>query len=241
MIAQEKYFELFVWMFVIVVHVFLLGVFNQTRTSKIHFGSPAMTLVDLGYLSAAALPVEPEVVAPTPPKPVVKPKPKPKPKKVKPKPKKIIASRSKKKPADWVEKIEKEEVVEQVPENPNMQAQAEEKSDASERSGPIAKTPGDGKESFTEATHMGGHLYNPKPPYPNFSRENGEEGSVRLTVVVEPDGRPSSVKVSRSSGYPRLDRSAKNTVEKRYRFIPATRGGVPIRSSYTFNVVFRLD
>ena len=88
-------------------------------------------------------------------------------------------------------------------------------------------------------THNGGHLGNPKPPYPALSRENGEEGRVGLRVQVSADGRAQSVAVVKGSGYPRLDRSAKNAVE-RYRFSPATRGGVPIAYSYTFSINFSL-
>ena len=68
----------------------------------------------------------------------------------------------------------------------------------------------------------------------------GEEGRVGLTVTVEPNGSPSSVSVSRSSGYPRLDKAAERAV-RGYRFKPATRGGTPIRSTYTFSIDFRLD
>ena len=91
----------------------------------------------------------------------------------------------------------------------------------------------------TAATHLGGYLSNPKPPYPELSRERGEEGRVRLTVTVEPNGSPSSVKVSRSSGYPRLDKAAETAVQK-YRFKPATRNGEAVRSSYTFAINFSL-
>ena len=48
----------------------------------------------------------------------------------------------------------------------------------------------------------------PKPPYPQISQENGEEGTVVLSVLVAPGGRVSDVKVSKSSGHSRLDRSA---------------------------------
>ena len=91
----------------------------------------------------------------------------------------------------------------------------------------------------TAATHLGGYLSNPKPPYPELSRERGEEGRVRLTVTVEPNGSPSSVRVSSSSGYPRLDKAAETAVRK-YRFKPATRNGEAIRSSYTFAINFSL-
>ena len=99
---------------------------------------------------------------------------------------------------------------------------------------------GSGGGGDTKANHRGGYLNNPKPKYPELSREMGEEGRVGLTVTVEPNGSPSSVSVSRSSGYPRLDKAAERAV-RGYRFKPATRGGTPIRSTYTFSIDFRLD
>ena len=90
------------------------------------------------------------------------------------------------------------------------------------------------------ASHVGGYLHNPKPPYPELSRENGEEGSVRLAVTVEADGRPSSVRVAGSSGFSRLDRAAEQAVRK-YRFRPAVRNGEPVRSDYVFSIRFSLD
>ena len=90
------------------------------------------------------------------------------------------------------------------------------------------------------ATHLGGHLNNPRPPYPEMSRELGEEGVVGLRVSVTADGRAQSVTVVKRSGYPRLDRAAKTAVEK-YRFRPATRGGTPIPYNYTFSITFSLN
>ena len=94
---------------------------------------------------------------------------------------------------------------------------------------------------LTEPTHIGGHLRNPKPPYPEFSRDAGEQGVVTLSVMVEPNGHTSSVEVVKGSGYSRLDRSAHDTVLHQYRFIPATRGGQPIPYRYRFSIVFNLN
>ncbi len=99
---------------------------------------------------------------------------------------------------------------------------------------------GEGLDAYTSAAHQGGYLHNPKPPYPAVSVENGEEGTVTLRVMVETNGRPSSVEIVRSSGYRRLDRSALKTVRSRYKFRPATRFGQAIRSSYTFKINFSL-
>lgn len=74
------------------------------------------------------------------------------------------------------------------------------------------------------------HLNNPRPPYPRLSRRLGETGVVQLRVHVEIDGTPSQVQIHKSSGYDRLDQAALETVESRWRFVPANLGGTPIPS-----------
>ncbi len=75
---------------------------------------------------------------------------------------------------------------------------------------------------------------NPNAPYPAASRENGEQGEVLLQVLTDPEGRPTRVEVKQSSGYPRLDKSAVDTV-RRWQFKPLPQDGtvtwreVPIR------------
>ena len=97
-----------------------------------------------------------------------------------------------------------------------------------------------GGGDLTLPSHIGGYLHNPKPPYPTFSQEAGEQGVVTLLVMVEADGHPSSVHVVKSSGFSRLDRSARETVLHQYRFIPATRGGTAIPYRYRFSIPFVL-
>ncbi|KDN11628.1 hypothetical protein BGI40_09040 [Snodgrassella communis] len=87
--------------------------------------------------------------------------------------------------------------------------------------------------------YQGGFLTELKPPYPNDSRENGEEGSVGVIVSVSVNGTVQKVVISKSSGYRRLDRAAKQAVLK-HRFKPATRDGIPIPYSYNFNIGFNL-
>lgn len=106
-------------------------------------------------------------------------------------------------------------------------------------SGGSSQDGGNSGGTLVPATHLGGHLNNPRPPYPPMSLELGEEGVVGLRVAVTADGRAQSVTVVKRSGYPRLDRAAKTAVEK-YRFRPATRGGTPIPYNYTFSVTFSL-
>ena len=93
--------------------------------------------------------------------------------------------------------------------------------------------------SIKPASHIGGHLNNLPPPYPQLALEAGEQGSVGIRAVVEPNGRPSNVRLARSSGHRRLDMAAL-AAAKKYRFTPATQNGQPIRFVYTFNLNFRL-
>ena len=94
--------------------------------------------------------------------------------------------------------------------------------------------------AFTAPTHIGGHLHNPEPPYPVLSNDAREQGVVTLNVMVEANGQPSSVDVVKSSGYSRLDRSARDTVLNQYRFTPAMQGGQAIRHRYRFDIRFNL-
>ena len=91
------------------------------------------------------------------------------------------------------------------------------------------------------ASHIGDYLNNPKPAYPPESVARQEQGSARLRVTVEPNGKPSNVRIVRSSGYVRLDRAAKAAVERAWTFKPATRGGKPIRFEYVFAIKFSLQ
>lgn len=84
------------------------------------------------------------------------------------------------------------------------------------------------------------HLNNPKPPYPRAARRRGMAGVVMLRVNVSAQGRPLSVHIQRSSGFPVLDRSACQTVWK-WRFVPASKGGVSVAATIDVPVRFRLQ
>jgi protein TonB len=79
---------------------------------------------------------------------------------------------------------------------------------------------------------------NPQPPYPMAARRMGIEGTVVLRVVVAPDGTPASVVVLESSGSEILDSSALETVQKRWRFVPARRNGIPVEDSVQVPIRF---
>ncbi|MGD9883621.1 MAG: energy transducer TonB [Reyranella sp.] len=67
-----------------------------------------------------------------------------------------------------------------------------------------------------------------KPPsteYPARSRRAGEQGRVRLLVLVDTAGRPAQVNLQTSSGFPALDEAATSAVRSAL-FRPYSEGGV---------------
>ncbi|MGV8991358.1 MAG: energy transducer TonB [Thiobacillus sp.] len=84
------------------------------------------------------------------------------------------------------------------------------------------------------------YLDNPKPPYPSASRRMGEEGEVRLRVHVDTAGQAQQIEVYRSSGFPRLDQAALDTV-KQWRFVPARQGDQPIPAWVIVPIKFSLN
>lgn len=61
-----------------------------------------------------------------------------------------------------------------------------------------------------------------------------------LRVRVLHDGRTESIEIAESSGHPRLDDSARETV-RNWRFVPARQGDTPVDSWLRVPIVFRLD
>ena len=100
---------------------------------------------------------------------------------------------------------------------------------ASAPAGTSAGSAGAGK--IAKATY----ITRPVASYPPESRAAGEHGVVLLRLVVDGNGRPTSVTVGRSSGYPRLDRAA---VEAGWRSrvrdaAPGSRLDAPVRFDLT--------
>jgi TonB family protein len=81
---------------------------------------------------------------------------------------------------------------------------------------------------------------NRRPNYPEASRRRGEQGVVRVELLVDPNGRVVDVRVLESSGFGALDAEAVKTVRD-WRFRPAQRGGLPVAGSITTAVHFRLE
>jgi protein TonB len=77
------------------------------------------------------------------------------------------------------------------------------------------------------------------PVYPPASRRAGEEGTVRVRVLVDEHGRPKDVVVAQTSGHPALDEAALTAVRK-WRFVAATNGQQAISAWTQVAVTFRL-
>jgi protein TonB len=78
-----------------------------------------------------------------------------------------------------------------------------------------------------------------EPMYPPVSRRAGEEGTVRLKVLVDESGRPKDVNVAQSSGHDRLDQAAMDAVRK-WRFQAATNGTNAITVWTQVAITFKL-
>ena len=78
-----------------------------------------------------------------------------------------------------------------------------------------------------------------RPDYPENARAKGWEGTVRLQILVNTDGRVEDVRIVASSGYAELDQTAQRAVRS-WRFSPALKNGSPIAAWATVPVVFDL-
>ena len=111
--------------------------------------------------------------------------------------------------------------------------------EASPPSRPPAAVAGAGSEAVQAPRFDADYLRNPAPAYPPASRSLGEEGRVILRVQVSEDGRAQQVLVDTSSGYPRLDRAAREAVAQ-WRFVPARQGQQALVAWVKVPVIFEL-
>lgn len=95
------------------------------------------------------------------------------------------------------------------------------------------------EEPLVESRYNVASLDNPKPPYPLAARRRGMEGRVVLRAHVRDDGLCAEVELKESSGHDLLDNAALQTV-KRWRFVPASRGGTAVASWVEIPISFRL-
>lgn len=85
--------------------------------------------------------------------------------------------------------------------------------------------PSDSPQKIIPPVTHANFLLNPPPSYPKQSRRLGEQGRVVLAVEIDINGAASQAMISMSSGYPRLDRVALETVLK-WRFIAGKKDGI---------------
>ena len=78
-----------------------------------------------------------------------------------------------------------------------------------------------------------------EPIYPPASRRAGEEGTVKLRILVDERGMPRDVQLAQGSGFARLDQAAMDAVRK-WRFAAATNGSQAVTAWTNVAVTFRL-
>lgn len=83
------------------------------------------------------------------------------------------------------------------------------------------------------------YLREPVPRYPPKSRKLREQGTVVLRVLIDEQGTACSIEVESSSGFVRLDRAAREAVE-RAAFRPYVEDGSPRRAFVLIPIEFSL-
>ena len=84
------------------------------------------------------------------------------------------------------------------------------------------------------------YLQNPPPPYPALARRMREQGRVLIRVLVSVEGMPEQIELKASSGFPRLDQSALETVRS-WKFVPAHQGDQRIAAWVLVPITFTLE
>ena len=219
--------------------------------SVIYEGAPEVGMVESPAAppEVAAVPPAPEVPPPPPPMP-----PPPAVAKAPPPPPVDLAEVTLPPPPPPVPVAESPpELAEKPPEPPREVAEAPpERRPPPRQSAPQTAAPQpvrlnaalQGMESFTlegrtTPPEAADAARNRRPNYPEASRRRGEQGVVRVELLVDPSGRVVDVRVLESSGFSALDAEAVKTVRD-WRFRPAQRGGLPVAGSITTAVHFRL-
>jgi protein TonB len=105
---------------------------------------------------------------------------------------------------------------------------------------PVAAAEPPPPAAITAPVFDAAYLQNPKPAYPLVSLRLREQGRVILRVRVSSAGTAEEVQVRTSSGYPRLDESARETVSH-WKFAPARRGAEAVTEWVLIPIPFKLD
>lgn len=81
---------------------------------------------------------------------------------------------------------------------------------------------------------------NTKLVYPEIAKENGSQGRVYLSFIVDKDGSVTDVKVLRSSSDATLDNEAIRVVKSSPKWEPGRQRDRAVKVTYTFPVIFAL-
>ena len=84
------------------------------------------------------------------------------------------------------------------------------------------------------------YIQNPPPAYPELAKKMRQGGMVMLSVDVDRAGDPVNVEIIQSSGYSLLDQAASKAV-RHWKFQPGSIGSVPVESTVTVPIRFRLE
>jgi TonB family protein len=93
--------------------------------------------------------------------------------------------------------------------------------------------------SFKRPEPITAHTIGPYD-YPRNSVIRGEQGIVIAKYLIAEDGSVGDFRLLSSSGFSRLDASAKDVVTKRWKFRPATVDGKPVKVWQDMSIVFEL-
>lgn len=201
---------------VAIVHVVIIGALLSYQPFREALISAAPIMVNLVTMPKAPE-VTPSVTEPPKPLPVAKPRPQPARKPIE---RPLIAAATTDASTTF---IASKPAPEPLPPEP----------------APSAAEPGP-PPPVTPPNFNADYLRNPAPPYPPLARRMGEQGRVILRVLVSAEGMPERVELRRSSGSPRLDESALNSV-RAWKFLPARQGDHPVAAWVLVPISFSLQ
>ncbi|GAB3460056.1 hypothetical protein GCM10027398_00990 [Azotobacter salinestris] len=197
----------------------------QVPPMTIEFSSPAPPAEPAASPPVAAEPPPPPVpvveeLAPkkAPSKPAPKPKPQPPKQKAEPKPATTPPAKAEAPPSPTA-----------PPAAPAQAAPAA-----------PAPAPSPAQAPLTPPSASAGYLKNPAPEYPALALRRNWQGTVLLRVHVLASGRPSEIRVQKSSGREQLDEAAVAAV-RRWSFVPAKRGDVAQDGWVSVPIDFKLN
>ena len=86
----------------------------------------------------------------------------------------------------------------------------------------------------------GGYIKEPIAVYPEQSEKLGEEGKVKLAIIVNPNGSVDDIELIQSSGFERLDRAAIEAA-KQAKYQPKNVNGKLVRTRFVAEFSFVLE